>query len=188
MGEATAGVSAVMGEAEARVAALGPTLRRIELGGALPEGWAGRLASGLAAQRVNIVRGWAREQGARWEAQLEVEIPDYLDLTPGAVLQLTAPEAAPPRSGLAGLELLEHRVTWSGPDLLVELKAADGRGFLDRTLRLFALHGLFPREMQVETADGMVQDAFRLRSAHGDAPGQATVAALESRLERLTVP
>jgi hypothetical protein len=89
---------------------------------------------------------------------------------------------------MEGLELLSHRLGESGGDLLVEVEAADARGFLDRTLRVFALFGLFPREMQIETSEGLVHDVFRLRSLHGGTPEAATVTALASRLRRLTVP
>lgn len=172
------------------VVPLGPTVRRIALRGALPVGWAGRLASGLAAQRISVVRGWAQEhEDGGWDAQLQVELPQYtVDLTPAAVFQLTAPEAGPLRSALDGLELLSYRLTPAGPDVVVEIEGADARGFLDRVLRLFALHGLFPREMSVETSDGMVHDVFRLRSLHGGGPEPATVAALQAKLKRVTVP
>ncbi len=181
-------MSGAQGVPEVSVAPLGPTLRRIEVRGALPVGWAGRLASGLAAQRIGIIRGWARERDEGWEAQLEVELPRYtVDLTPEAVLQLTGPDPAPLRSALDGLELLESRSVPSGDDLVVEIEAADARGFLDRVLRLFAMHGLFPREMSVETSDGLVHDVFRLRDVHGRAPAPAVAAALEEKLRRVTL-
>jgi hypothetical protein len=175
-------------EVEVAVAVLGPTLRRIELRGALTVGWAGRLASGLAGQRIDIVRGWARDRGlARWDAQLEVEVPASTGLTPALVLKLCAPETTPLRV-LGEVELLTQRCIRTGEDVVVEIEAADGRGFLDRTLRLFALYGLFPREMQIETADGMAHDLFWLRNLHGGAPEQAPFDALASKLRRLTLP
>ncbi len=182
-------MSGADGGPEVSVVPLGAAARRIELRGVLPPGWAGRLASGLAAQRISVVRGWAAEhEGGRWEAQLQVELPQYtIDLTPAAVLQLTGPDVAPLRSALDGLELLSYRIGQAGDDAVVELEAADARGFLDRVLRLFALHGLFPREMNIETSDGMVHDVFRLRDIHGRAPDPQTLAALESKLERVTI-
>jgi hypothetical protein len=183
------GAAAGPGELAVNVATLGGTRRRIELQGRLPVGWAGWLASGLTSQRVNIVRGWARDGvEGRWHAELEVELPEYLGLTPAVVLQLTAPEAAPQRERLDGPELLSHRLVWSGGDLVVEIEAADARGFLDGTLRVFALFGLFPREMQIETADGLVHDVFRLRGVRGGTPESAPAEALRAKLERLTLP
>lgn len=177
------------GAADVEIMTLGPTMRRVSLRGSLTVGWAGRLASGLAAQRIDIVRGWARDRGeAQWDAQLDLELPPSTGLTPALVLQLTGPDLAPLREALAGPELLGHRLRWSGPDVVVEIEAADGRGFLDRTLRLFAFFGLFPREMQIETSDGLVHDVFRLRSMHAGAPEPATVEALASRLRRITLP
>jgi hypothetical protein len=188
MGEAVA-MSAANGGAEVDVVPLGAAARRIELRGPLPPGWAGRLASGLAGQRISVVRGWAAErEGGRWEAQLQVELPQYtLDLTPAAVLQLAGPDVASLRSALDGLELLSHRLARAGDDVVVEIEAADARGFLDRVLRLFAQHGLSPREMNIETSDGMVHDVFRLRGVQGAAPEAATLAALEVMLERVTI-
>lgn len=188
MGDDAVGVVGAAGGAEVEIETLGPGRRRLELRGSLPVGWSGRLASGLAAQRVSIVRGWARDRGGRWHAQLELELPPSTGLTPAVVLRLTAPDAAPRRAALAGLELLDHRLVRAGPDVVVELEAADGRGFLDRVLRCFALYGLFPREMELETADGLVHDVFRLRSMHGGAPEPATVAALASKLRGITLP
>ncbi len=187
IGQAMTGVEP---QAQVTVHALGPALRRIELRGRLPVGWAGRLAAGLAAQRIGIVRAWGSERsGGAWEAGLDVELPRYtLELTPASVRQLAGPDAAPVRSALDGLELLEFRLVTSGEDVRVELEAADARGFLDRVLRLFALHGLFPRELKVETTDGLVHDVFRLRGAHGGAPEPATIAALEAMLRRVRVP
>lgn len=188
MGDDTVGVAGAAGEVEVEIATLGPARRRVELRGSLPVGWSGRLASGLAAQRISIVRGWARDRSGRWSAQLELELPPSTGLTPAVVLRLTAPDAAPPRGALPGLELLEHRLVRAGPFVVVELEAADGRGFLDRVLRCFALYGMFPREMELETTDGLVHDVFRLQSMHGGAPEPATVAALASKLRALTLP
>jgi hypothetical protein len=188
MEEGAVGVDGATGGVAIEIEALGPARRRVELRGPLPVGWSGRLASGLAAQRVSIVRGWAREGAGLWDAQLEVELPPSTDLTPALVLRLTAPDAEPRRGALAGLELLDHRLVRAGPDVVVELDAADGRGLLDRVLRCFALYGLFPREMELETTDGLVHDVFRLRSIHGGAPEAATVAALAAKLRGITLP
>lgn len=171
------------------VAPLGGRARRIDLQGRMTAGWAGRLASGLAAQRIGIVRGWARwSPEGQWEAQLQVELPQYtLELTPAAVLQLAELDAGPSRWVLDGLELLSSRLAPIDGDLVVEVEAADAHGFLDRILRLFALRGLFPREMSVETADGMVHDVFRLRGADGATPDTQAVTALEEQLQRVTL-
>jgi hypothetical protein len=188
MGEA-ATVIAAQATGEVTVVPLGPKVRRVELQGALPPGWAGRLACGLASQRISVVRGWAVErEGGRWEAQLQVELPQYtIDLTPAAVLQLIGPDVAPRRPALDGLELISFRLSPAGAEVVVELEAADARGFLDRVLRLFAAHGLVPREMRVETSDGMVHDAFRLRGVHGGAPEAVALAALEAKLARVVI-
>ncbi|HYD42147.1 MAG TPA: hypothetical protein VEB43_15060 [Anaeromyxobacter sp.] len=181
------GVMGATGGVAVEIEALGPARRRVELRGSLPVGWSGRLASGLAAQRVSIVRGWARDRGGSWDAQLELELPPSSDLTPALVLRLTEPDAAPRRAALSGLELLDHRLVRAGADVVIEIEAADGRGLLDRVLRCFALYGLFPREMELETTDGLVHDVFTLRSMHGGAPEPATVAALASKLRGISL-
>lgn len=179
---------AVQSGPEVSVVPIGPAARRIELRGELPVGWAGHLVSGLAAQRINIVRGWAREQCGVWEGQLQVELPQYtMDLTPAAVLQLARPEPRMLRSALDGLELLAHWLVPSGDEVVVEIEAADARGFLDRLLRVFSAHGLFPREMSIETSDGMVHDVFRLRALYDGAPAPAAVAGLLAKLRRVTI-
>ncbi len=188
MDEDAVGAVGAAGEVAVEIETLGPARRRVELRGSLPVGWSGRLSAGLAAQHVSVVRGWARDRGGRWHAQLELELPPSMDLTPALVLRLTESDAAPRRAAVAGLELLGHRITHAGADVVVELEAADGRGLLDRVLRCFALYGLFPREMELETTDGLVHDVFRLRSMHGGAPEPATVAALASTLARSTLP
>jgi hypothetical protein len=171
------------------VVPLGTAVRRIEIQGVLPAGWAGRLATGLAAQRINVVRGWAEDrESAGWEAQIDVELPQYtLDLTPATVLLLASPTATPLFPPTDGLELLDFKLVQIDGDLAVEVEAADAQGFLERMLRLFALYDLTPREMSVETSDGMVHDVFRLRGPAGAPPEAQAVAALEVKLQRVKI-
>jgi hypothetical protein len=171
------------------VVPLGTSVRRIEIQGFLPAGWAGRLATGLAAQRISVVRGWAEDrESAGWEAQIDVELPQYtLDLTPATVLLLASPVPVPLFPPTDGLELLDFKTAQIDGDLAVEVEAADAQGFLERMLRLFALHDLSPREMNVETSDGMVHDMFRLRGPAGAAPEPQAVAALEAKLQRVKI-
>jgi hypothetical protein len=149
----------------------------------LPIGWAGRLASALAAQGVTVLGGRAHDRGAaRWEAQFDVDLVDAsLPLDPQAVAAMLRPDGRAPRP-VGGLTLRAHRVFAAGEDLLVEIDAADSQGFLDRILRVFAFHGLFPRQMTIETIDGRIHDSFRLRGVHDGGPEQATVRALDARL------
>lgn len=172
---------------EAALVKLTPSLRRIELRGRLPVGWAGQLASGLAARKASIVRGWACERsGARWESHLQIMLPaDGPALTAAAVLWLASPEAVAPRTQVTDLRLLRHRVERSGSELLVEIEGIDQRGFLDRLLRVFGLYGLFPRELRLETEGDRACDVFRLRGLHGRLPEAATTHAVAAHLLRL---
>lgn len=172
---------------EAAVVKLTPALRRVELRGRLPVGWAGQLASGLASRKMSIVRGWACERsGAQWESQFQVLLPaDGPALTAATALWLASPDASAPQARMTDLRLLHHRVERSGSELLVEIEGIDQRGFLDRVLRLFALYGLFPCELRLETDRDRARDVFRLRGLQGRLPEPATTHAVAAHLLRL---
>jgi UTP:GlnB (protein PII) uridylyltransferase len=67
----------------------------------------------------------------------------------------------------------------------VELRAPDTVGFLERVLRLFAVHALYAHEMRVDTHGAEVHDVFRLRNLSGLPPGGRAIASLERSLARL---
>lgn len=167
----------------------GAPLRRLAIDGAMPPGWAGRVAAGLAARRVNVVRGHARRIGpVHWIGELEVEALDAA--VDAAGIDLLALAAREPAAGAPAshLHLDGYRIEPAGDDLRVHVRARDQVGFLERLLGVFAMFVLFPREMEIETVAGEVRDTFTLR-AMGDRPAPpALVRSLEAMLARLAEP
>lgn len=154
----------------------------VHLSGSLHVAWAGRVAAGLAARNIGVVRASARRRATDWTAEIEIEVlgaaavPSPLDF-----VALMREHAGPPDAG--PLALASFRVTPARRDLQVEVRGADAVGFLGRLLLLFAELRLFPREMRVETVGAEVRDVFFLEGAGGGAPPEAIVAALRRRLE-----
>ncbi|HET7754099.1 MAG TPA: hypothetical protein VFK85_09320 [Anaeromyxobacteraceae bacterium] len=173
----------------ARVTALGGTRYALQLGGALSPGWTGSLARELAARRISIVRGWARRsEGARWEAQLLLELldarvnPFHIDF-----LALARTSSAPRRLDL-GPRLQAYQLDRTDDAVELAIRAADGVGLLDALLASFAFYSLFPVEMTIETRGGVAHDFFRLQRTGGGPPSDVVVAALEGTLVDLAEP
>lgn len=152
-------------------------LHRIELAGVLAPGWAGNLASGLAAQRISIVRGSALGGGAgAWSARFDVRrlpgAPDPASLDVAEIARREAREgfSTPLRLARFAVEpSLAHRGS-----LRLVVEAADGVGFLAALLRRLAYFSLFPVEMRLDTTGERVRDELWLR-AGGDRPPSTTV-------------
>jgi hypothetical protein len=158
----------------------------LHLSGSLHVAWAWRLAAGLAARNIAVVRGSARRGSTRWTAEIELAVLDGA-VPPSAVdfLALMREHAgAAPRAPLA---LSACRVSRTRRDVEVALRGRDEVGFLGRVLRVFADLALFPRAMRIETVAGEVRDVFLLQDAAGEPPPEGTVAALRARLEALVV-
>jgi hypothetical protein len=158
----------------------------LHLSGSLHFAWAGRLAAGLAARHIGIVRGTARRGSTRWTAEIELEVlegasePSAIDFI--ALLR----EAGDPVAG--PIDLAHVRVERRRRDLDVEIRGADAVGLLGRILRIFAELGLYPHAMAIETAGAAVLDRFFLQDATGRPPPDAAVAELVRRLEALVSP
>ncbi|WP_242392964.1 hypothetical protein [Anaeromyxobacter oryzisoli] len=164
----------------------GPSRRHtLHLTGSLHTGWAGRLAAGLAARHVSVVRAAARRTSTRWTAEIVFDVLDE-DVQPSAIdfLALMNDHVPATRDG-GRLALTSRRVARTRRDVLVEVRGEDTVGFLGRILHLFADLGLFPHEMRVDTRGLEVRDVFRLQSAVGEAPPEGIVEALRRRLDRL---
>jgi hypothetical protein len=145
------------------------TAHTVQLAGDLPAGWPGRLASALSARGVSVRRGKARRAGVRgWLAELELEAAPGVDLSALDYTALAAEE--PPAQPELPLRLDEARVERSEADLRVDVRGPDELGILGRLLGLFALFGLFPHEMRLETVGGEVRDTFRLQAWRGGPP------------------
>ena len=156
----------------------------LHLSGSLHFAWAGRLAAGLAAHSINVVRATARRGSTRWTAEFDFDLPDGA-AEPSAIdfLALMREPRDPPDAGAIGLS--STRVARTRRDVEVEIRGEDAVGFLGRILAVFAGLGLYPRTMRIETVGSAVRDSFRLQGAAGEPPSSQAVEALERRLEEL---
>jgi hypothetical protein len=155
----------------------------LHLSGSLHAGWAGRLAAGLAAHHISVVRATARRTSTRWTAEIAVDALEA-EVEPSAIdfIALMSDSTPPPRGPLA---LTDFKVARTKRDVLVEVRAADAVGFLGRILLELAELGLYPHEMRVSTLAGEVRDQFRLQSADGELPPDGIVTTLKERLAKL---
>ena len=168
-----------------RIVRTGARRHTLHLSGSLHAGWAGRLAAGLAARHVSVVRASARRSSTRWTAEIVFDLLDpEAEASAIDFLALLA-EPAPAADDAAAPTLTDARVVRTRRDVLVELRGVDEVGFLGRVLRAFAELGLFPHEMRVETLGSEVRDVFRLQSAAGEAPPEGVAVELRARLARL---
>jgi hypothetical protein len=154
----------------------------LHLSGSLHVAWAGRLAAGLAARNIGVVRADARRGAADWTADIEIQVlPGAVEPSAVDFVALMREHAGPSDAG--ALVLASCRVARTRRDVQVEVRAEDAVGFLGRLLLLFAELRLYPREMRVETVGSEVRDVFFLQGATGDSPPDAIVAALRKKLE-----
>lgn len=170
--------------ADFRVSVRGAGRRsEIRLDGRLPIDWAVRLTTRLAELETSILDGFAeRDAGGAWTVDLrcaaEGPMPDS-EVIRAALLD--AVHVASPRwPTLLSYELSPP--TTPGPARL-RVVARDAVGFLAHVLCSMALHGIFPRTIEIATRDGIVDDVFALSSiGQGDlSPGAR--AHLERALE-----
>jgi len=146
------------------------------LDGVLWPGWAGNLASALAARGVSVQRGLARAaRGGIWTARFEVlrlpGAPELAALDLEALAREDAHEgfATPLRiDRFAVVPALEH-----GGSLHLSVGAADAVGFLAALLRRLAYLSLFPVEMRLETQGDRVADELWLRAGGSRRPSRA---------------
>ncbi len=156
----------------------------LHLSGSLHPAWAGRLAAGLAARDVSVVRASARRGSTRWTAEIEIQVPGGA-VEPSAIdfVALMKEHRDPAAAG--PVALASWRVQPTRTDVEVEIRAEDSVGFLGRVLLVFAALGLFPRAMRAETVGAAVRDVFLLQGAGGERPPDAVVALLRRRLAAL---
>jgi len=160
----------------------------LQLWGRLRPGWSGSLTEALSAQRVSVVRGFARKFGAmRWLAELTLERTeggadplalDYLEL---ASRPLPSGWRRPIR--LDSFKLLPSAK--HGGSLLLEIEGDDEVGFLGALLMRLAFLSLFPEELHVDTRDGRVHDRFHLVGIGKSRPPESAAEALETMLQGL---
>jgi hypothetical protein len=157
---------------------------RLHLSGSLHFAWAGRLAAGLAARHVSIVRATARRGSTRWTAEIDLDVLDGR-VEPSALDFLALMREPRPVAGAERIRIGKWRVTRTRRDVEVEIRGEDAVGLLASVLLVFAELGLFPRAMRVETAGAAVRDVFHLQDVRGEPPPGELVAALRARLEEL---
>ena len=159
----------------------------VSVQGALTTGWAGRLAASLAARRLNVVRGTgARRGGHVWDVELLLEPLDpTVDPRSLDFLALAQEGQAPAHADEASVVIDTFVLTRTASELVVDVEAVDTLGFLDRLLRVFALYGLYPRELRVETRGQRVRDQFRLQGLSGQLPSLQVCEAVGLRLRAL---
>lgn len=156
----------------------------LHLSGTLHAAWAGRLAAGLGARHVGVVRATARREATRWTAEIELDVPSGAPVPSVVdVVALMREHVAPAPARRVALSAF--RLAPTRRDLRVELRGRDKVGFLGHVLRVFEDLGLFPRAMEVETVGGEVRDVFLLQDLAGAPPSVPAVATLRRRLERL---
>jgi hypothetical protein len=157
----------------------------LHLAGSFHAGWAGRLAGGLAARRVSVVRGWARRAGTRWTAELELDVLDP-QVDPAAIdcFELIRDRSAP-ATPPGDLLLQSYRLSPRPGGLEVTLGAVDAVGLLDRVLRTFAFFGLFPCELRLETRGAAVEGTFLLQALGQTEPRLQVIDGLDRRLASL---
>lgn len=168
-----------------RIRPLGAERFQFYLEGSLAPGWAGNLASGLAAQRFSIERGEARcERGGVWTARFEVQaLPGAPPFASLDVARLAATDAG---EGFATpLRLVDFSIDWGkqrGGCLVIGVSALDTVGFLAALLRRLSYFSLFPVEMLLETRGDRIDDRLWLRGAGDRAPSARAHEALRRAL------
>jgi hypothetical protein len=168
-----------------RVTPLGGRRYGLRLSGSLHVSWAGRLAAGLAARHISVVRVRAHRAPTSWSAEVELEVLDET-VQPSAIDFIALMRDEPAAEPVApAVTLSSFSVRPTARDVEVELRAPDTVGFLERVLRLFAVHALYAHEMRVDTRGAAVHDVFKLRNLSGLPPGGRAIASLERSLARL---
>ncbi len=154
----------------------------LHLSGSLHFAWAGRLAAGLAARHISVVRAAARRGSTRWTAEIDMDVLDG-GVEPSAIDFLALLREHPDPASAAELRLASFRVERTRRDVEVQIRGEDAVGLLARVLLVFAEFGLHPRAMRVETVGSAVRDVFLLQDHAGEPPPDGVVAALTRRLE-----
>src|SRR5690606_858233 len=142
---------------------LGLGRRELVLHGRLPLGWCENLSTHFAARGASVDRLVATSDADRvWDVEIA--------LLGGRGVEV--------RRGLVDREAIDARLyelrmesgrAWSEADgsIGLEVHGRDRRGLLAALLRRFAMHGLFPVRMDVQTHGERVHDRFVMRGFSG---------------------
>jgi hypothetical protein len=161
------------------------------LKGFLAPGWTGRLANGLAQQRIGIVMGEAEKVTASaWQATFKLKssplAKDPLSIDYACLANTELPTERS-RDKIALRDFLMEPCSRHQGSLYLEIKGVDRLGFLGDLLDYFSMRCLFPVKMVVETAGDSAVDRFWLRGMGGSVPSESVAIAMKENLTRLLV-
>jgi hypothetical protein len=161
------------------------------LKGFLMPGWAGRLAAGLAEQRVSIVRGEAEKVTvSAWTSKFELQFSSFAK-DPSAIDYVALANTELPQDRTVGkIMLLDFKVEpceRHEGSLYVELRGVDRLGFLGDLLDYFSMRCLFPVKMTVETVGNTALDRFWLKGVGGSRPSESIAEAVKENLAGLLI-
>lgn len=161
----------------------------LDMFGFLSPGWSGRLAAGLAAHRVSIIRGSAEKINASsWRSRFELKAAPFAGSPQGLdFLRLANTEPDHQASRIQLLAFTMEPAARHGGSLFLEVKGVDRLGFLGDLLDHFSMRCLFPVKMSVDTMGDTAIDRFWLRGVGGSVPSDAITDSIRNNLEQLLV-
>ena len=174
------------GEAWSEVTELGPSSFRVRLGGPFRGAWLANLGCRLAEQQISIDYVHARLTSEYiWIAELHLvgldQTADPLRVNYVALAAETE-ISTKPAFLIDSYRLLESRAY--GGTLMLTLEAPDSLGLLGSLLTRFALLGLAPVELHIETKGGRAYDSLWLGVTGGGAPSDEARDAIAQVLDR----
>ena len=178
-------------ESEIRAIPGQPNAYELVIKGFLTPGWSGRLAAGLAQNRVSIVRGEAEKVTvSAWHSRFELKTAPFAkDPLSIDYVALAATELPYDRNAgkLALIDFVTEPSSRHDGSLYLEIRGVDRLGFLGDLLDYFSMRCLFPVKMTVETVGDTALDRFWLRGVGGSTPSESISAAIRENLERLLI-
>jgi hypothetical protein len=161
----------------------------VRLWGLLAPNWTGHFALGLSEAGIDILRGFARQDGAgQWVADfLVAPTPSSPDLATVDFLALALGE---PSADAAPVSLTHYMLDGApdqGSALYLDVRGPDRVGFLGGLLSTLEEVLLTPRDMTVMTRDGEAFDCFWLKTVESRVPSDEDRRALARRLDALLV-
>jgi len=171
--------------ADTHIESLGGTFYKLGITGKLAPGWVGRLSTGLANHRINVLRFKAEKTSlTEWFATLELDfsasqyLPTSIDY-----LKLAGETKTPPSVESVKLDTFTvDKSPRHGGCLYIELTGPDRIGFLAALVNMFGMYSLNPVEVNIETAENRVYDRFWLKGLGGSTPSESAAKAVLDRL------
>jgi hypothetical protein len=162
----------------------------VRLWGPLAPAWTGHFALGLFRAGIDILRGFARQDGSgRWVADFLIA-PTETSPDLAGVDYLALAMRQPPADDAVPVSLTHYTLDGSpdqGAALYLEVRGPDRVGFLASLLRTLEDVLLTPRDMTIMTRGGEAFDCFWLKTVEGCVPSDDDRRALAARLDALLV-